>query len=175
MSPNTNSSINVRKRNSNRTLCRICNFSGRKNNMLVTGVLYTKKVHISGRCSAPYILPDNSSSDDSAPRQCFPCKPSTTSTGTRVSIVFDSNRLTRHSTIQSGSRLSTPIVPTLAASASCVGQKSGSATSFSTATLNKSIKSKNGKCTDAFHLSLVQEFSQFKQKINDLQVTVVMQ
>ena len=87
-------------------------------------------------------------------------------------MVIDSNRLSRHSTIQSGSRLSTPTVPPLAVSASCVGRRSGSTTSLFTATPNKSITSKNGKCTDAFHLSLVQEFSQFKQIINDLQVTV---
>ena len=92
MSSNVNSSINITKRERTYTLSCICNFSGRKNNKLVTCALCAKKVHISIRCPAPYTS-DNSGSDDTTERQCLACiKSNTASMGTRVSMLVDSCR-----------------------------------------------------------------------------------
>ena len=55
--------MNISKRERSYTLCCICNFSGKKNNKLVTCTLCAKNIHISIRCSAPYTS-ENSCSDD---------------------------------------------------------------------------------------------------------------
>ena len=90
------------------TLCRICNFGGRKNNKLVTCALCLKKVHTSSSCSTTYVPPNNDSNDETAKSQaaCLACLPGTAKA--RVSMAC-------HSAIQPSPRSSLPPATHLAA------------------------------------------------------------
>ena len=93
-------------------------------------------------------------------------------TKVRISMLTVSLRLSRYSAIQSSSRLSLSSGMTPATILSRTGRTSGRAASLSTAALNKSTSTIVNRCTDAFHLTLVQGFSQFKQAVHDLQLSV---
>ena len=103
-------------------------------------------------------------------KACLACMLSTTKA--RVSMVTVNRRLSRHSVIQSSFRPSLSSATPLATKPSRTGRTSGRAAAISTSALNKSTSTIVNRCTDVFHLFLVQEFSQLKQVVHDLQLSV---